>query len=102
MIKYANNSFLAAKVSLINDIGNICKEFDIDAYEVADAIGLDDRIGEQFLRSGLGWGGSCFPKDTNAIIHAAKEAGYESPMLQATVEVNDLQPQRFLSLLDNH
>ncbi|WP_255196522.1 UDP-glucose 6-dehydrogenase AglM [Halorarius litoreus] len=102
MIKYANNGFLAAKVSLINDIGNICKEFDIDAYEVADAIGLDDRIGEQFLRSGLGWGGSCFPKDTNAIIHAATEAGYEPPMLQATVEVNDLQPQRFLSLLDDH
>ncbi|TKX82714.1 UDP-glucose/GDP-mannose dehydrogenase family protein, partial [Halorubrum sp. SS5] len=67
MIKYANNGFLAAKISLINDIGNICKEFGIDAYEVADAIALDDRIGEQFLRSGVGWGGSCFPKDTAAI-----------------------------------
>lgn len=57
MIKYANNGFLAAKVSLINDIGNICKEFGIDAYEGADASGLDDRIGDRFLRSGLGWGG---------------------------------------------
>lgn len=102
MIKYANNGFLAAKVSLINDIGNICKEFDIDAYEVADAIGLDERIGELFLRSGLGWGGSCFPKDTNAIIHAAHETGYEPAMLEAAVEVNDRQPERFLELLDEH
>ena len=100
MIKYANNGFLAAKVSLINDIGNVCKEFDVDAYEVADAIALDDRIGGKFLRSGLGWGGSCFPKDTNAIIAAAREAGYEPPMLEAAVEVNDLQPERLLSLLD--
>ncbi|WP_415380211.1 UDP-glucose 6-dehydrogenase AglM [Halosimplex sp. TS25] len=102
MIKYANNGFLAAKVSLINDIGNICKEFDVDAYEVADAIALDDRIGGKFLRSGLGWGGSCFPKDTNAIIAAAREAGYEPPVLEAAVEVNDGQPERLLSLLDGH
>jgi UDPglucose 6-dehydrogenase len=102
MIKYANNGFLASKVSLINDIGNICKEFDIDAYEVAEAIGLDDRIGEQFLRSGLGWGGSCFPKDTHAIIHAAREAGYDPAMLQAAVDVNDRQPDRLLALLDKH
>jgi len=100
MIKYANNGFLASKVSLINDIGNVCKEFDVDAYEVADAIALDDRIGGKFLRSGLGWGGSCFPKDTSAIIAAAREAGYEPPMLEAAVEVNDLQPERLLSLLD--
>jgi len=60
MIKYANNGFLAAKVSLINDIGNICKEHGIDAYEVADAIGLDDHISAQFLRSGLGWGRKLF------------------------------------------
>jgi UDPglucose 6-dehydrogenase len=102
MIKYANNGFLAAKVSLINDIGNICKEFGIDAYEVADAIGLDDRISEKFLRSGLGWGGSCFPKDTNAIIAAAEDEGYDPAMLNAAVEVNDRQPERLLSLLDNH
>ena len=102
MTKYANNAFLASKVSLINDIGNICKQFDIDAYEVADAIGLDDRIGEQFLRSGLGWGGSCFPKDTRAIIHAAEESGYEPAILNAAVEVNDGQPERLLELLDEH
>ncbi|XVH31623.1 UDP-glucose 6-dehydrogenase AglM [Haloferacaceae archaeon DSL9] len=102
MIKYANNAFLASKISLVNDIGNICKEYGVDAYEVADAIGLDDRIGEQFLRSGVGWGGSCFPKDVAAIIAAAKERGYEPPLLQAAVEVNDGQPVRMLSLLERH
>ncbi|MFC7026795.1 UDP-glucose 6-dehydrogenase AglM [Halomicroarcula sp. GCM10025324] len=102
MIKYANNTFLAAKVSLINDIGNICKEFGVDAYEVADAIGLDDRIGAQFLRSGVGWGGSCFPKDTDAIIAAARERGYDPTVLSAAVELNDDQPERLLSLLDKH
>ncbi|MFD1585880.1 UDP-glucose 6-dehydrogenase AglM [Halorientalis brevis] len=102
MIKYANNSFLAAKISLVNDLGNICKEYDIDAYEVAEAIGMDDRIGEQFLRSGVGWGGSCFPKDTAAIIQHAREAGYEPPVLEAAVELNDQQPERLLSLLDDH
>ena len=102
MIKYANNAFLASKVSLINDIGNVCKEYDVDAYDIADALALDDRIGGKFLRSGLGYGGSCFPKDVKAIICAAKEAGYEPPLLEATVEVNDLQPGRLLDLVDEH
>lgn len=102
MVKYANNAFLAAKVSLVNDIGNICKEFDVDAYEVADAIGLDARISERFLRSGVGWGGSCFPKDVDAIRAAAREAGYEPAMLDAAVEINERQPARLLSLLDDH
>ena len=102
MIKYANNAFLAAKVSLINDIGNICKEFGVDSYEVADAIGLDDRIGERFLRSGVGWGGSCFPKDVDALRTAASEAGYDPRMLDAAVAVNDNQPRRLLSLLADH
>jgi UDPglucose 6-dehydrogenase len=102
MIKYANNTFLASKISLINDIGNICKEFGVDAYEVADAIGLDDRIGERFLRSGVGWGGSCFPKDTDAIIAAAREQGYDPEMLSAAVDVNETQPDRLLALLEEH
>jgi UDPglucose 6-dehydrogenase len=102
MMKYANNAFLASKVSLINDLGNVCKEFGLDAYEVADAIGLDDRISEQFLRSGLGWGGSCFPKDTAAIRAAARQQGYEPSMLDAATEINDRQPARLLSLLDSH
>ncbi|WP_049935953.1 UDP-glucose 6-dehydrogenase AglM [Haloplanus natans] len=102
LIKYANNAFLAAKVSLINELGNICKEYGVDAYEVANAIGLDDRIGEQFLRSGVGWGGSCFPKDVNAIVAAAREAGYDPQLLQAAIDVNDRQPERMLELMDDH
>jgi UDPglucose 6-dehydrogenase len=102
MMKYANNAFLAAKVSLINDLGNVCKELGVDTYEVADAMGLDDRITRAFLDSGLGWGGSCFPKDVAAIIAAARENGYEPPMLTAAVEVNDTMPGRMLSLLDDH
>ena len=102
MIKYANNSFLAAKVSLINDLGNICKTMGVDAYEVADAVGLDDRISDRFLRSGVGWGGSCFPKDIAAIIAAATEAGYEPPLLGAAVEVNDRQPERLIELTADH
>ena len=102
MIKYANNTFLAAKVSLINDIGNVCKEFGVDSYEVADAIGLDSRIGEAFLRSGVGWGGSCFPKDTAALAAAAESVDYDPLMIDATIELNDHQPQRLLGLLDSH
>ncbi|MCY4732131.1 UDP-glucose/GDP-mannose dehydrogenase family protein [Natronomonas gomsonensis] len=102
MIKYANNGFLAAKISLINDIGNICKAVGVDAYAVADAIALDARIGEQFLRSGVGWGGSCFPKDTAAIRAAAREHGYEPAMLDAAAKVNDRQPERLLALMDGH
>ncbi len=102
MIKYANNAFLASKISLVNDLGNICKEFGLDAYEVLDAIGLDDRISEQFLRSGVGWGGSCFPKDVNAIVAAARKEDYEPALLEAAVEVNDRQPARMLDLLSKH
>ena len=102
MIKYANNAFLAAKVSLINELGNICKLCGVDAYEVAAAIGLDDRIGAKFLRSGLGWGGSCFPKDVAALIATARDAGYEPELLEAAVSVNDRQPSHLLDLLDRH
>jgi UDPglucose 6-dehydrogenase len=102
MMKYANNAFLAAKVSLINDLGNICKELGVDTYEIADAMGLDDRITRAFLDSGLGWGGSCFPKDVAAIVAAARDEGYEPPMLTAAVEVNELMPKRLLALLDDH
>jgi len=86
----------------VNDLGNICKEFGLDAYEVMEAIGLDDRISEQFLRSGVGWGGSCFPKDVNAIIAAAREEGYDPALLEAAIEINDRQPRRMLELLTNH
>lgn len=102
MIKYANNAFLASKISLINELGNICKEFGVDAYRIADAIGLDERIGEQFLRSGVGWGGSCFPKDVDALRAASREAGYEPELLDAVVGINDRQPERMLALLERH
>lgn len=101
-IKYANNAFLAAKISLINELGNIAKEYGVDAYAVADALGADHRISEHFLRSGVGWGGSCFPKDLSALIAAAEAAGYEPTMLHAAITVNDRQPHRLLDLLDNH
>ncbi|HHH80271.1 MAG TPA: UDP-glucose/GDP-mannose dehydrogenase family protein, partial [Thermoplasmatales archaeon] len=68
MIKYASNAFLATKISFINEIGNMCKKLDIDTYEVAEGMGLDKRIGRAFLDSGIGWGGSCFPKDLDALI----------------------------------
>ncbi|PSQ32089.1 UDP-glucose 6-dehydrogenase [Halobacteriales archaeon SW_6_65_46] len=102
MMKYANNAFLAAKVSLINELGNICKEYGVDSYAVAEAMGLDDRIGSQFLRSGVGWGGSCFPKDTDALRAAARERSYEPELLDAVVGVNETQPRRMLELLDRH
>lgn len=102
IIKYANNAFLATKISLMNEIGNICKEYDVDAYEVAEAIGLDHRIGSSFLASGVGWGGSCFPKDVAALIAAAHEVGYEPSLLEAAVEVNEKQPRRMLGLLERH
>ncbi|GAA5050854.1 UDP-glucose 6-dehydrogenase AglM [Haladaptatus pallidirubidus] len=102
MIKYANNTFLATKVSLVNELGNICKEYEVDAYEVMNAIGLDERIGERFLRSGVGWGGSCFPKDTAALVSAARDKGYEPSLVEAAIEVNDKQPKRLLELLESH
>jgi UDPglucose 6-dehydrogenase len=101
-IKYANNAFLATKISAMNEIGNVCKEYDVDAYEVADAIGLDDRIDRAFLDSGIGWGGSCFPKDVKAFIHSARDVGYDPSLLDAVVEVNEKQPRRMLALLDKH
>ncbi len=102
LIKYANNAFLASKISLINDLGNIAKDHGIDAYEIADAIGTDPRISDQFLRSGVGYGGSCFPKDVSALIHTARERGYEPAMLAAGVKLNDRQPERLLELFDEH
>jgi len=102
LIKYANNAFLASKISLINDIGNVAKEHGIDAYEIADAIGTDPRISDRFLRSGVGYGGSCFPKDIRSLIHTATEQGYEPLMLEAATELNDRQPERLLELFDRH
>ncbi|RQG93060.1 UDP-glucose/GDP-mannose dehydrogenase family protein [Natrarchaeobius halalkaliphilus] len=102
LIKYANNAFLAAKVSLVNELGNVAKAYGADAYEVLAAVGLDDRIAERFMRSGLGWGGSCFPKDVDALRAGAREQGYEPALLDAAVAVNDAQPRRLVSVLEEH
>jgi len=88
MIKYAANAFLALKISFINEIAGLCEKLGADVTEVARGIGLDPRIGPLFLQAGLGWGGSCFPKDTAAILAMAKEHGYEMPIVAAAREVN--------------
>ncbi len=102
LIKYANNAFLASKVSLVNELGNVAKRYDADAYEVLEAVGLDDRIASRFMRSGLGWGGSCFPKDVDALRAGAREQGYDPELLDAVVRVNDGQPRRLVDLLADH
>lgn len=91
MIKYAANAFLATKISFINDVANICDRVGADVTQVAMGIGLDSRIGPKFLQSGIGWGGSCFPKDVAALIHTAQDYGYEAPVLNAAVQTNRYQ-----------
>ena len=102
MIKYASNAFLATKISFINEIGNMCKRLGIDTYEVANGVGLDKRISRAFLDSGIGWGGSCFPKDINALIHWSKKIGENASILSSVREVNDHQPLRLLTVLKKH
>ncbi len=93
MIKYAANAFLATKISFINEVANICDRVGADVTEVARGIGLDSRIGSKFLQAGLGWGGSCFPKDVSALIHTADDYGYEAQLLKSAVSVNHRQRQ---------
>ncbi len=100
MIKYATNSFLVTKISFINEIGNICKQLGIDVYEVARGLAMDSRISPQFLNSGIGFGGSCFPKDVKALVGKAKEAYYRPIILNAALELNELQPLRVVELLE--
>lgn len=99
MIKYAANAFLALKISFINEIAGLCERVDGDVTEVARGIGLDPRIGQRFLQAGLGWGGSCFPKDTAALIAMGAEYGYEMPIVMAAREVNWQQRQRLIHRL---
>ncbi|MBP9676418.1 MAG: UDP-glucose/GDP-mannose dehydrogenase family protein [Anaerolineaceae bacterium] len=94
MIKYASNAFLATRISFINEIANICDELGADVREVARGMGLDKRIGPQFLDAGLGWGGSCFPKDVKALEHMAVLHGTQPQLLQAVMEINRNQRRR--------
>jgi UDPglucose 6-dehydrogenase len=96
MIKYAANAFLATKISFINEVANICDRVGADVTQVAKGIGLDSRIGNKFLQAGIGWGGSCFPKDVSALIHTADDYGYEAQLLKSAVTVN--QRQRLLAV----
>jgi UDPglucose 6-dehydrogenase len=102
MIKLASNAFLATKISFINEIANVCEEVGADVSEVAAGMGLDPRIGHSFLRAGIGYGGSCFPKDVSALKQLAGNTGYHFQLLTAVVEVNELQKRRVVNKLKRH
>jgi UDPglucose 6-dehydrogenase len=89
MIKYASNAFLATKISFINEIANICEALGADVKEVAVGMGYDMRIGKQFLDAGIGYGGSCFPKDVKALAYMAAEKGRHPQLLHSVMEIND-------------
>ena len=102
MIKLASNAFLATKISFINEIANVCEEVGADVGEVARGMGLDERIGPKFLNAGIGWGGSCFGKDTIALKKLAGNSGYHFQLLSAVIDVNELQKRRVVQKLKRH
>lgn len=102
MIKYASNAFLATKISFANEIGNLCKQIGIDSYEAFQGVGLDSRINPSFFRTGIGFGGSCFPKDVRALIAHAQNLGQEPRVLTAVMGTNDTQPGKMIDLLKHH
>jgi UDPglucose 6-dehydrogenase len=102
MIKLAANAFLATKISFINEIANVCEETGADVLEVARGMGLDQRIGDSFLKPGVGYGGSCFPKDVSALKQLAGNSGYHFQLLTAVIEVNELQKRRVMAKLQKH
>ncbi len=106
LIKYAANAFLALKISYINQISDLCEKVGADVHDVARGIGLDGRIGPKFLHPGPGYGGSCFPKDTNALMHTAREVGAPLSLVEATVSYNEARKsdmaERVLALLDGN
>ena len=99
MIKYAATAFLATKISFINEVANLCELVGADVSEVAYGVGLDDRVGSRFLSAGLGWGGSCFPKDVAALRATAREYEHETPLLDAATTVNERQRRRVIHKL---
>ena len=102
MVKLASNAFLATKISFINEIANVCEETGADVVEVARGMGLDERIGAKFLQAGIGFGGSCFPKDVDALKQLAGNSGYHFQLLTAVIEVNELQKRRVIGKLHKH
>lgn len=101
MIKYASNAFLATKISFINSIANICERLGADITDVVAGMGLDSRIGRKFLQAGIGYGGSCFPKDTQALKHIAQQSGYEFKILDAVIHTNEMQRVLVLEKLED-
>jgi UDPglucose 6-dehydrogenase len=99
MVKYASNAFLATKISFINEIANVCEQVGADVRTVAHGMGLDHRIGPHFLQAGIGYGGSCFPKDVQALKQLAGNSGYHFQLLNAVIEVNALQKRRVVGKL---
>jgi UDPglucose 6-dehydrogenase len=102
MIKLAANAFLMTRISFINEIANVCEATGADVEQVAEGIGLDHRLGPHFLRAGIGWGGSCFPKDGVALKQLASNSGYHFQLLSAVIEVNELQKRRVIGKLEKH
>jgi len=102
MIKLAANAFLMTRISFINEIANVCEAVGADVVEVAKGIGLDHRLGPHFLRAGIGYGGSCFPKDSLALKQLASNSGYHFQLLAAVIEVNELQKRRVIQKLQKH
>ena len=102
MVKLASNAFLATKISFINEIANVCEEVGADVAEVSRGMGLDARIGPSFLRAGIGYGGSCFPKDVSALKQLAGNTGYHFQLLTSVIEVNELQKRRVIGKLTKH
>jgi UDPglucose 6-dehydrogenase len=102
MIKHASNAFLATKISFINEIANVCEATGADVTEVARGMGLDERIGASFLQAGIGFGGSCFPKDVSSLKQLAGNSGYHFQLLNSVIEVNELQKRRVIGKLEKH
>jgi UDPglucose 6-dehydrogenase len=102
MVKLASNAFLMTRVSFINEIANVCEALGADVEQVARGVGLDHRLGPHFLRAGIGYGGSCFPKDSLALKQLAANSGYHFQLLNAVIEVNELQKRRVVGKLKKH
>jgi len=102
MIKLAANAFLMTRISLINEIANVCEATGADVVKVAEGVGLDHRLGPHFLNAGIGYGGSCFPKDSLALKQLASNSGYHFQLLSAVIEVNELQKRRVIGKLKRH
>lgn len=101
LIKYASNALLATKISFANEFSRICEKFNVDVYEVMKGVGMDSRINTRFLNAGVGFGGSCFPKDLKAITSIAKNVSVETPLMDAALSTNELQPNHIVDIIKN-